>query len=255
MRHYPELSARADDVVLTDATRTLATETLFEDVDIVVSCLGASVSPSAKEKKSYWAVDTLANRLLIEQAKKAGVPRFVYVSVYLAPGYTQTEYVQAHEAVVERLEKSGIPHTVIRPTGVFSAFVEMLAYARYGFLPVVGDGTARSNPVHERDVAEVIAENIEFGPPSVPVGGPETFTRREIAEMMFRVQGRKPRVVGLPKSLFRTLGWLNGLGSTRVRELYEFVSAVATSNCVAPKTGHRRLEAYLREMMVPLGRA
>ena len=255
MRNYPTLAAGADDVVLTDATRTLGTETMFQDVDAVVSCLGASVSPSAKETKSFWAVDTLANRLLIEQAKKAGVPRFVYVSVYLAPGYTQTEYVQAHEAVVERLEKSGLSHTVIRPTGVFAGFVEMLAYARYGFLPVVGDGTSRSNPVHERDIAETIADHLEAGPASVPIGGPEVFSRREIAEIMFRVQGRKAKVVSLPKGAFRFLGWMNGLGSTRRRELYQFLSAVSTTDCIAPRLGSRRFEPYLREMMGPLGRA
>lgn len=255
MRHYPALAAVAHDVVLTDATRTLATENLFNDIDIVVSALGGSVSPSAKEKKSYWAVDTFANRLLIEQAKKAGVERFVYVSVYLSQGYTQTEYVEAHEAVVERLAKSGVSYTIIRPTGIYAAFVEMLAYARHGFVPVVGDGTARTNPVHERDVAETIVENLEAGPDSVGVGGPEIFSRREIAEMMFRVQGRKPRVVSMPPGLFKLLGWLHGVNSVRLRELYQFVGAVATTTCIAPRVGHRRLETYLREMMVPLGRA
>jgi nucleoside-diphosphate-sugar epimerase len=146
MTNYPMLARYANDVVLADATSTLAIQHIFEDIDIVISALGAPVSPGAAERRSFRAVDLVANRNLLTLAQSSGrVERFVYVSVHLSPGYTHTAYVQAHEDFVDSLQLSKMRYTVVRPTGIFAAFTEMLAYARFGFLPVVADGQAKAS--------------------------------------------------------------------------------------------------------------
>ena len=249
MTHYPILARYANDVVLADATSTLAIQHIFEDVDIVISALGASVSPGATERRSFRAVDLAANRNLLTLAQKSGrIERFVYVSVHLSPGYTHTAYVQAHEDFVDSLQLSKMKFTIVRPTGIFSAFTEMLAYARFGFLPVVGDGQAKSNPIHEEDVARACLERLEGDSCQIDVGGPDTFTRREIAELAFSVQDRAPRVFLLPPYAFRWLGRLGAIGSPRKRDLFEFLGAVSTTTCVAPEYGQQHLEAYFRSL-------
>ncbi len=249
MTNYPLLARYANDVVLADATSTLAIQHICEDIDIVISALGASVSAGASERRSFRAVDLAANRHLLELAQKSEqVSRFVYVSVHLSPGYTHTAYVQAHEDFVDRLQLSKMRHTIIRPTGVFSAFTEMLAYARFGFLPVVGDGQAKSNPIHEDDVARACLERLEGESCQIDVGGPDIFTRREIAELAFRVQDREPRVWLIGQGVFGWLGRLAGLGSARKRELFEFLGAVSTTTCIAPTYGQQHLEAYFRSL-------
>lgn len=249
MTHYPMLARYANDVVLADATSTLAIQHIFEDVDIVISALGGSVSAGAAERRSFRAVDREANTNLLTLAQKSErVERFVYVSVHLSPGYTHTAYVQAHEDFVDRLQLSRMKHTVIRPTGIFSALSEMLAYARFGVLPVVGDGQAKSNPIHEEDVARACLERLDGESCQLDVGGPDTFTRREMAELAFRIQNRDPRIWLVQPSVFRWMGRLGGIGSPRKRELFEFLGAVSTTTCVAPSYGQQRLEDYFRSL-------
>jgi len=243
--NYTALAAEANDVVIADLTNPLGTEGVARDVDIVVSCLGAPVSVGHPEKRPYRAIDFAANRNLLEQAQAADVRRFVYVGVYASAGYDHTAYVRAHELFADRLLQSKLDCTIVRPTGLFTAFVEMLAYAKLGFVPVVGDGRARTNPIHEADVAQVCVEHLEGGPREVPCGGPQVFSRRQIAELMFEVAGKKPRVVPVPRPVFRLMGWMSGLGSPRKRELMEFLGAVATSNAVGPRTGTQQLRDYL----------
>lgn len=249
MTNYPLLARYANDVVLADATSTLAMQHIFEDVDIVISALGASVSAGAPERRSFKAVDLAANRNLLTLAQKSGrIERFVYVSVHLSPGYTQTAYVQAHEDFVDSLQLAKLKYTIVRPTGIFSAFSEMLAYARFGFLPVVGDGQSKSNPIHEEDVARACLERLTGESCQIDVGGPDIYTRREMAELAFRVQEREPRVWLVNPSLFGWMGRLGGMGSPRKRELFEFLGAVSTTTCVAPLYGEKRLEDYFRSL-------
>ena len=213
--------------------------------DVVVSALGASVSPASKEQRSYFAVDTLANRNLLAEAKREGVRRFIYVAVHVEPGCARTSYIRAHEKFVENLRASGISHTVVRPTGVFTAFGEMLGMARRMPLPVVGGGGALTNPIHPEDVAELCLACLSEGPADLSCGGPETFSRREISRMIFRAMRRRPLLLPAPAWMLHWAGRLARIANPRMAELLEFVAAVAVTDCVAPARGERRLEEYL----------
>jgi uncharacterized protein YbjT (DUF2867 family) len=246
--NYGRLSLHADDIVFGDATAGLGLDLIVDGVDTVLSCLGASVNPShSQEKRSFYHVDVKANRNLLAAAQQIGTPEFVYVSAHLAPGYTHTAYIQAHEKIVDLLQLSKLKIGIIRPTGIFATFLELLAYARYGFLPVIGDGTARTNPVHEADVALACIQSVMDGPRSIDIGGPEIFSRRELAELMFRVTGREPRLIPLAPRVFQFMAFAAGIGSPRMRELYEFAGEVSVHNSIAPPVGTHRLEDYLRE--------
>ena len=54
------------------------------------------------------------------------------------------EYARAHEAFAEALAASGLVHTVVRPTGFFWFFGEILEMARAGRGVVIGPGDART---------------------------------------------------------------------------------------------------------------
>ena len=101
---------------------------------------------------------------------------------------------------------------------------------------------------HEEDVARACLERLEGESCQIDVGGPDTFTRREIAELAFRVQDREPRIWQVSPSAFRWLGRIGGIGSPRKRELFEFLGAVSTTTCVAPPYGQQHLEAYFRSL-------
>ena len=115
-------------------------------------------------------------------------------------------------------------------------------------IPIVGDGGARTNPVHQADVAELIRHNIRSGPKEVAIGGPEILTRRGIAELAFQALGMKPRLIRMsPRFLHRTASVMK-FWNPRMAELTHFGAEVSTHECIAPAIGIQRLEDYFRKV-------
>jgi uncharacterized protein YbjT (DUF2867 family) len=208
------------------------------------------------DRRSFRDLDTVANLNLIRAARTAGVRRFVYVSLLVRPAWSNTVYARAHEQVVEQLAGSGLSYGVVRPTGMFPIFDPFLAMARRGIAWIPGDGQARTNPVHPYEVAEACLDvlNREQNG-SLMVGGPETFSRKEIVEMAFRAVGTKPRILHLPRSALLAGSVLLRPVHPRLSEVTDFASRALTNPFVAPLAGHRRLADHFADVVRSPGQA
>lgn len=247
-RTADELRRIVDVVTVADAMRVASLSGVCDQVDGVVSCVGASVAPTLAGRAPFSRVDEQANRHLLAAAERGGVSRFVYVSVFVADGYAHTRYVQAHERFVEVLRASTLSHGVVRPTGVFRVLADLVGMARSGRVPLVGDGTARTNPVHEDDVAGACVATLEGSGAEVPCGGPDTLSRREIGELAFAAVRRAPRFARIPRGAMLGIGRGIGALHPRMGELLEFAACVATTDAVAPVRGTRRLADYFADV-------
>ncbi len=217
-------------------------------VDAVFSCLGASVRLSLGGGwRSYTAVDTPANLHLLAAATDAGVKRFVYVSTHHTPSMADLGYVRAHEAVVDALRASALDWAVVRPTGLYSALGVLITMARRGPLPEIGDGSARSNPIHDMDLAEACASAVEGAPREQAIGGPEVLTRHAIGQMAFAAVDRAASFVPAPPMLARAGSVLLRPFHPRMAHLAAFLAAVSTQDVIAPAVGTRRLADWFRE--------
>ena len=190
-----------------------------------------------------------APEFLLAEARRAGVRRFIYVGAFAGDGWSHTAYVRAHETFAADLAQSGIPHAVVRATGLFSVFGELLDTARRGPLPVVGGGASKTNPIHDDDVAALCVTAIQSNDPALAIdcGGPDVVTRRQINEQCFAALGRRPRMLPVPAFVMRFSARLLGILNPRLGQLFAFATAVATNDCVAPARGERHLADYLRE--------
>ncbi|HEX7091547.1 MAG TPA: NAD(P)H-binding protein [Longimicrobiales bacterium] len=205
-----------------------------------------------RDRVPYRATDLAGNANLLKAARAEGVGRFVYVSVYSTPAISRTAYVEAHEAFAERLARSGLAYAVVRPTGFFYVFLEYLAMARKGRGLVIGSGEARTNPIHERDVAELCVEALDAEPGTViDAGGPDVLTRRRTVELAFEALGRGPRVTTVPAAVFGAAAATARPLNPRLAELLRFVTAASTNDVVAPPRGRRDLRSYLEQAAGP----
>ncbi|MGE0482137.1 MAG: SDR family oxidoreductase, partial [Phycisphaerae bacterium] len=233
----------------------------------VISCVGASVELGRGGRKSYDRVDVPANAALIAASAVANVQRFVYISVRGADSLPHLRYFAAHGRVEQALRGSGLAHAILRPTGFFSAMGQILDMARIGIVPRFGSGAAHTNPIHEADVAEACVDALgldaasESGSDGVAtrgapgeraavvreLGGPETFSRRAIAELAFAALGSQARFIPMPTLLMRmNIALLRPL-HPRMADLMAFVLHVMRHETVAPAYGTRRLADYFRE--------
>ena len=207
--------------------------------------LASRVSATASR---FEQIDHQANRLLLDLAKRAGVRKFVYVSLWGQDEIRHLEIVNAHEKVVAALEESGLPYCVVRPSGYFSDLGVLLDMAKKGRSFLVGRGENRFNPIHGADLAEVCVDALESDEVEIGAGGPDTLTQREAAELAFEVLGKTPKLVVLPMWLMRGGVKLIGMLNRQFGDLFEFIVTAGEIDGVAPSVGKTTLRCYFEEL-------
>jgi len=234
-----------DEIVHGEVTKPETLAGCCDDTDVVFSSVGVT---RQKDGLSFRDVDYQGNVNLLREAQRAGVGRFVYVSAFNGPQLRHLDIIDAHEAFVDELERSGIDHAVLRPTGYFSDMGEIFTMARKGRVWLIGDGTSRVNPIHGADLAAACADAVEGGPAAIDVGGPEVMSWNETAETAFAVLGRPARISHVPGRLMWAVVRLVRLVNRHQGELLAFFTTMATSDVVAPASGWHTLEAHFRTL-------
>lgn len=212
-----------------------------EGIDVIVHMAGAPVQPVwGGRRVTFDAIDHRGTEALARSAAQAGVRRMVYLSV--AGDYpTRIEYVEAHRRGEAAIADAGLEPGIVRATGFHGTLCFLVSLARRGPLPLPGAGTARTNPIAEADLAEVLAEMATSAERRVDVGGPEVLTRREILQTAFEAAGRTPRILRVPTPLLRAGGGLMRPFNPRLADLSDFFAWIHDHDEVAPHRGQRTL--------------
>ncbi len=241
------LPAGIDECLIGDPLQAAAIRGLFDGVQVIISALGASLSASLLKGGSYHAVDFAMNKAVLDAAPNS-LRKFIYVSVFGAEEQRHLSYMDAHEQFVDALRSSDkCAHSIIRPTGFFGIFSQLVDIGRTGIGTVFGDGSARTNPIHEADVAHACVAAIEDEAETLELGGPEILSRREIVAMAMRAAGRKARIVAVPPRVFNLgIAPLRPV-NPRLHALLQFSAEIFTRDCIAPLRGTQRLEDYLAD--------
>jgi NADH dehydrogenase len=145
---------------------------------------------------------------LLEQCRKRGVRRFLYVST-IAVKYPELDaypYARSKLAAEELVRASGLAWTIVRPTIVMSRRAKiwhsLSGLARLPVVPVFGGGRARIQPIHADDLAECLMswfEDRSLDGGQYDLGGPEVLTFRDfLARLHQRLRGGAARCVPLP---------------------------------------------------------
>ncbi len=213
----------------------------------IINCAGASVAMGLGHGwRGYRAVDTPIGLAAVHAAKANDI-RMVYVGVAHpteAPQLASCAYVDAHERVVTAMRD--IDGVVVRATGFYSAYAALLPMARRGFLIDIGAGQTRTNPIDERDLAEIVAEQTAGdGPREISVGGPEVMTRAEIFDRVATLANRRVRMWRVPVWLAGFNAGLFRVFHPRMGQFAKFAVLLAKYDAIAPAVGTRRFGAYL----------
>ena len=239
-------SADLDDVFVGEATKPETLDGLVDDIDIVFSSIGIS---RQRDGLSFAEVDHVANRNLIELCAGRSIRKFTYVSMLGAEQIADLAITRAHEAVVDDLERSGLPYSIVRPSGYFSDMGAVLDMAKRGRVYLVGEGHNKFNPIHGRDLAEVCVDACEGDARLVEAGGPDILSQRDLAAIAFDVVGKPMKVTVIP-------GWLSGglvrgirLLSQQFGDLAEFIVTSGEIDGVGPQVGRTTVREYYEGLM------
>ncbi|PVY42382.1 SDR family oxidoreductase [Pontibacter virosus] len=233
-----------EELVLADATKPQSLEGCCAGVDVVISALGKNLSLRHKGSGSFHDVNYEANLHLLKEAEKAGVKQFIYVSAYGAGQFPRLAYFKAHADFEKALRRSSLTYTILKPVALFSVFEEMSAMARRGHIGQLGQGDKLTNPIYDGDVARIAISCIGNPSQSLDLGGPVTYTRQELAQLVCDAAGYSGRVAEIPFDYVDTLLPFVRLLSRSLYDKLAFMTAVSKVDCVAPAVGQLNLEAY-----------
>ena len=154
--------------------------------------------------------------------------------------------MRSKHAFSETLCRSRVAAQIVNPSGYFSDVTDFLLMARRGFGFTLGDGAAKINPIHGADLAEFIVEHLGEPSMSWDVGGPDILSYRELAELAFRVAGRRQRILRIRPEILRPLQWAADRSSPRLSNLTRFFLESLKVDAVGTPTGERRIEPFLK---------
>lgn len=196
-----------DEVFIGHPTDPTTLDGLFDGAQAAFSSIGVR---SFRRRPSFRDVDERANLHLVEAAERAGVARFVFVSILRGDELRdRSALIEARERVVDRLRSGTMSSTIIRPTGFFNDIGVFREMAERGRVWLIGDDRTRLNPIHGADLAEVVRAAIASDDTSDrSVGGPDVMTQSEIATRAFEAAGRPVKVTRVPSGVVRVIGRL-----------------------------------------------
>jgi uncharacterized protein YbjT (DUF2867 family) len=137
----------------------------------------------------------------VAAARAAGVSRYLHMSAMGSSEDSPSQYGRTKAAGERAVRASGLAWTIFRPSIIFGpgdGFVSLLApIVRHnpGFIPVIGPGTTKFQPVSIFDVARVFADALEnpaTAGRTYELGGPEVLTLNDIYREIAAAVG-KPR--------------------------------------------------------------
>lgn len=181
----------------------------------VVNCVGLLTN---KGRNTFDSVQEFGARAVAEAARAAGAT-LTHVSAIGADSQSASSYARTKgnaEAAVLSIKPDAI---ILRPSIIFGPeddfFNRFAAMARsMPFLPLVGGGKTKFQPVYVEDVAEAVARAVEGrldAGKTYELGGPEVLSFRDCLQLMLDVTGREKPLVSLPFRVASTIGSIAGL--------------------------------------------
>lgn len=243
----PAVGAKVDEIVSADLTQPQSLRGICHKVDAIISC----ASLSGKDPQaSHEQVDYHGNRnLLIEAINAGSVDKYIFVSMLQPPQKLDLEIATAKEKFVQDLQHSVMTSYVIRPSLFYSELLPILYMAHHGRVWLPGNGKTKLNPIHGLDLARLCVKGLIAKEKEVDVGGPTTYSLREIAQLAFKVLDKPARISEAPGPLSSMVGQSLSLFGREKAQAFDFLRSDVLKMGTAPPNGKQSLEAYFQEYL------
>ena len=181
-----------------------ALSSLVRDAECVLHIAGVVSAPDAS---GFEAGNVRGTMNLLDAARAVSVPRFVFVSSLAAREPELSQYGASKARAEKLVQASALDWTIVRPPWVYGPgdrdTLEMFKAARWGVLPVPGEG--RASIIHARDLARLLLALVRggeqvtgkvFEPDDGTASG---WSHHGIAHAIGQAVGKRPRVIGLSR--------------------------------------------------------
>ena len=247
VRNKKKINLEAQNLTMLEAqvTQPETLKGICENIDVVISTVGIT---RQKDGLTYMDVDFQSNVNLIEEAKKEGVKKIIYISVLNGEKLRHLKICEAKEKLGDYLKLSGMNYCIIRPNGFFSDMKDFLKMAKTGKVYLFGDGKLKLNPIHGRDLAKEVINAIKNDKNEINIGGPDLLSQNEIAELALKAFKKPTRIIYLPDWIRKLILWIvRTFTGLKTYGPIEFFMTTMVMDMKAPQFGNYRLEDFFNE--------
>ena len=219
---------------------------ICDGADAVITTVG--LTKTSAEVTNYQ-IDYQGNLNILEEAKKAGVKHFTYISVLKADKAPKVPMLHAKYLFEEELKKSGISYVIHRPTGYFYDIVKVFRpMIEKGEVTLLGNDPVHANVVSTEDFADFIVAHMTDHNKMYNVGGKETYSYEEIANLCFAAAGKEPVIKRAPAMLFDVLAFVNKFKKNGKEAILRFSKWTLTEEMVGDTIcGEMSFKQYIEE--------
>jgi len=204
-----------------DVTKTETLEGLFDKKDVLI----------------LRDTGFRANLNLLNEAKRAGVGRMIYVS--------SPKIMQVKEAFTDELKASEMECLVIRPNAFFSQMKYFLDMAKHGRVFLFGHGNYKLNPIHGKDLAHFILDHIDESGRELEAGGPDILTQNEIARLALETHHKPSNIIHLPEWTRKfTVSLLKTFTFSKTYDPFEYYVSMMGRDNISPRSGVHHLKSF-----------
>ncbi len=231
-----------------DATNPETLKGLCDGADVVISTVGLT---GASTKFTAYDIDYKGNIHIYEEAKRAGVKKFNYVSVISCDekGAEEVPMLHAKYLVEEEIKKGDMEYVIYRPTGYFYDIAKVFKpYVDNGAMQLLkGYGNVKANVVDCPDFAAFIVAHMCDTNVTYNVGGKETYTYEEMAAMCFEAARKPLKIKWAPIWLFGILANLPKIKKAGKHDIILFSKWTLSHDLVGDTAvGEKSFAEYIR---------
>lgn len=228
-----------------DVTKPETLKGLCEGADAVITTVGLTRTSATI---TNYDIDYQGNVNLLEEAKRAGVKRFVYISVIKADSDPNVPMLHAKAMFEEKLKESGLTWVIHRPTGYFYDIAKVfMPMIEKGTVTLLGKQDVHANVIDTPDFADFIVYHLTDENKTYDVGGKETYSYEEMAKMFFEAAGKPAVIKRAPVFLFDVLALVNKWKKNGKEAIIRFSKWTLTHELVGRDTwGEHSFREYIK---------
>lgn len=229
-----------------DVTDPKTLEGVCDGADVVITTVGLTKGSATV---SNYDIDYQGNLNLLNEAKKACVGKFVYISVIKAETGPDVPMVNSKYLFEQELKKSGIPYVIHRPTGYFYDIIKVFKpMIEKGKVTLLGKDPIYANIISTEDFAKFIVEHIGDENKTYSVGGKEKYSYEQIALMCFKAAGKEPVIKRASPAIFDMLAFVNKFKKNGKEAVIKFSEWTLTQDMVGDTAvGDMSFAEYIKQ--------
>ncbi|MEM5518830.1 complex I NDUFA9 subunit family protein [Henriciella sp. AS95] len=204
------------DLVQANIRNRMSVERAIDGADAVVNLVGILYE---KGKQNFEAAQREGAINVAEAAAAAGVKRLVQISAIGADTDSPSDYARTKAEAEDGVREAFPAAVILRPSIVFgpeddffNKFASMASHpisTVAPFLPAIGGGKTKLQPVYAGDVADAIAAAVtrdDVEGKTFELGGPRVYTFNEIYKIIGEITDRKRYALPLPFFIAKPMG-------------------------------------------------